>query len=282
MRTSSGEAGRRILRVTWAAASGSAQPPQPRAHFLRATSPVAVTVPRSWPRSTSTITAWSRASGSADGQRKYSFRFPLNRTSYTVLISLLDERADGEVLLLAALQQLVDLDLAELADVAGERLAQRGGRGVGVGVRAARRLGDDLVDHPQVHLVLGGELEGVGGALALARVLPEDGGAALRRDHGIDRILEHEHAVGEADGQRAARASLADHGGDRGRAQGGHLNQVGRDGRGLAALLGAEPRMRAGDVDQRDHRRAEFLGELHQAQRLAIPLGVRHAEIAAQ
>src|SRR5487761_2180557 len=36
----------------------------------------------------------------------------------------------------------------------------------------------------------------------------------------------------------------------------------------------------AGRVDEREQRKPEFLGELHQAQRLAVTLGARHAEIA--
>ena len=50
----------------------------------------------------------------------------------------------------------------------------------------------------------------------------------------------------------------------------------------LAALLGAESGPGARRVDERDHRHVELLGELHQAERLAVALGVRHAEVALQ
>ena len=60
-----------------------------------------------------------------------------------------------------------------------------------------------------------------------------------------------------------------------------HLEQVARDRLGLAALLGADARIRARRVDERDERQAEALGEPHEAQRLAIALGLRHAVVAA-
>ena len=50
----------------------------------------------------------------------------------------------------------------------------------------------------------------------------------------------------------------------------------------LPALLGAEAGPRARRVDERDHRHVELLGELHQAQRLAIALRMRHAEVALE
>ena len=52
------------------------------------------------------------------------------------------------------------------------------------------------------------------------------------------------------------------------------------DGLGLAALLGADARVGARRVDEGDDRAAEALGQLHQAQRLAVALGARHAEVA--
>src|SRR5436309_9917484 len=194
-----GEGGRGLARL---------HPLQPPAHFFAATGPTADTRPRSSPRSTSTITGSWRASGSADGQEKYSFRFPLNRTSTTSVNSLLAQRTHRKVLLLPPFEELLDPDLAEMPQVATEGLAERRGRRLGVGVRPTRRLGDDLVDDPELQQVLGRDLQGLGGPLPLARVLPEDGRAALGGDDGVHRVLEHQHAVRETDGERAARASL--------------------------------------------------------------------------
>ena len=61
-----------------------------------------------------------------------------------------------------------------------------------------------------------------------------------------------------------------------------HLDQVPRDRLALAALLGAQAGPGAWRVDEGEHRHLELLGQLHQAERLAIALGVRHAEVAPQ
>src|SRR5439155_25274082 len=121
-------------------------PLHPPPHFFAATGPTADTRPRSCPRSTSTITGSCRASGSADGQAKYSFRFPLNRTSMTSVNSLLAQRTHRKVLLFPAFEEFLDPHLAEMPHVATECFAERGGRRFGVGMGPARRLGDDLVD----------------------------------------------------------------------------------------------------------------------------------------
>src|ERR1700704_1488803 len=175
---------RRGPSVGGAAACARLQPVQLPAHFFAATGPTADTRPRSCPRSTSTITESCRVSGSADGQEKYSFRFPLNRTSMTSVNSLLAQRTHRKVLLLPAFEELLDLDLAQLPRVASQRVAQRRGGRFGVGVRPAWGLGDDLVDDPQLQQVFGSDLERLGRALPLACVLPEDGGAALGGDDG--------------------------------------------------------------------------------------------------
>ena len=62
--------------------------------------------------------------------------------------------------------------------------------------------------------------------------------------------------------------------------QAGHLAQVAGNGLGLAALFGADAGVGAGSVDKGDHRQFELFGHLHQAQRLAVPFGIGHAEIA--
>src|SRR5690348_3818379 len=136
----------------------SPPPPPAEPHFLAATPPSADTRPRSCPRSTSTITGSCSARGSVAGQVKNSFRFPLNRTSMTSVNSLLAQRTHRKVLLLAAFKELLDPDFAQLPHVASQRFAQRRGGRLGVGVRPARRLADDLVDDPELQQVLGGDL----------------------------------------------------------------------------------------------------------------------------
>ena len=51
------------------------------------------------------------------------------------------------------------------------------------------------------------------------------------------------------------------------------------DGARLAALLGGDARVRAGRVDEREHRQAVPLGEREQPLRLAVALRPRHAEV---
>src|SRR6266550_424041 len=175
--------------------SGLPEPPAPspeprlqvphRSHFFAAISPNADITPKSCPRSTSTMTGTSRRSGevSSDGQVKYSRRFPLNRTSKTLVNSLLGERTHGKVLFFAPFEELIGLEPAKLTEMPLQRIAERRGRRLGIGMGAARRLGDDLVDHAEVQKVLSRDLECLGGALALARILPEDGRAPLGGNH---------------------------------------------------------------------------------------------------
>src|SRR3989449_9178248 len=96
-----------------AAAAASPHPLQPTPHLRAAIGPTADTRPRSCPRSTSTITESWRASGSADGQEKNSFRFPLNRRSMTSVNSLLAQRTHRKGLLLPQVKELLDPDLAQ-------------------------------------------------------------------------------------------------------------------------------------------------------------------------
>ena len=81
---------------------------------------------------------------------------------------------------------------------------------------------------------------------------------------------------------RAARPALADDRGDQRHAEReAFLGRAG-DRLGLAALLGLDPGKGAGRVDQGHHRQAEPVGQLHQPDRLAIALGLGHAEIVLE
>src|SRR3989440_594759 len=185
---SSGVARRTMRRsgVAVGAAPARLHPWHAVSHFLVATAPSADTRPKSWPRSTSTITASCSASGSSDGQVKYSLRFPLNRTSTIGVNSLLAQSTHRKVLLLPTFEQLLHLGLAEQAHVAAERVPQ-GLRGrVGVGVGTPGRLRNDLVDHAQLQQVVGRDLQGLGRAPPLGGVLAEGrrtGSRAERRRH---------------------------------------------------------------------------------------------------
>src|SRR5581483_9227431 len=107
--------------------------------------------------------------------------------------------------------QLVARDVREIVERLADRLPEEPCGLVVVDVGAARGLGDDRVDHAELEAVLGVGLEGRGGLLRLGGVAPEDHRAALRRDHGVDRVLLHQDPVGERDRDRPAGAALADH-----------------------------------------------------------------------
>ena len=102
------------------------------------------------------------------------------------------------------------------------------------------------------------------------------------RDHRVDRVLLHQHAVGDGDRDRAPRAALADDAGDRRHRQPRHLGLRAGDRPALPVLLGRDARVGARRVDERDHREAEALGDLHHAHRLLVALGIRHAELPVE
>src|SRR5699024_12176024 len=105
-------------------------------------------------------------------------------------------------------------------------------------------------------------------------------GAALRRNHRVDAVLQHGQMIAQTYGPRAAGTAFADVGADNRHAQLSHVVQVARNGFALVALLGTNARIGAGSVDQRDHGQAETFGQFHQPQRLAVALRFRHAEVA--
>src|SRR5437899_11350836 len=98
-----------------AAASARLHPEHAVPHLRAAMGPTADTRPKSCPRSTSTITGSCSASGSSDGQVKYSLRFPLNRTSTTSVNSFLAQRAHRKILLFAPFQELLGFGLSQQA-----------------------------------------------------------------------------------------------------------------------------------------------------------------------
>src|SRR5205823_8395258 len=102
---------------------------------------------------------------------------------------------------------------------------------------AARRFLDQLVDDAELERVARRELERLRRALALRGVAVEDRRARLGRDHRIPAVLQHQEPVADADGERAARAALADHDRDDRYLQRGHLLEADRDRFRLTALL---------------------------------------------
>src|SRR5438093_669593 len=141
-------------------------------------------------------------------------------------------------------------------------------------------LRDDRVDHAEAQEIGRGDPHRLGGLGRLGGVAPQDRGASFGRDHRVDRVLEHQHPVAHPDRQGAAAAALARHHREDRHPQRRHLLEIARDRLGLAALFGAEPGIGAGRVDERDDGLTELLGQMHEPERLAIALGMRHPEVA--
>ena len=140
----------------------------------------------------------------------------------------------------------------------------------------------DDVDDAEVALVGGGhphrQAAAVGG---LVGGPPQDRRAALGADDRVDRVLEGHDHVADGDRERAARAALAGDDGDDRRPQAGHQRRSsGRSPRPCRAPRTPAPGWAPGHVDEGHDRQAEPLGQLHHPHRLAIALGVGHAEVA--
>jgi hypothetical protein len=116
--------------------------------------------------------------------------------------------------------------------------------------------------------------------LYLGRIAIDDGSAAFRRDDAVYGILQHEDGIAHAKGESAAGAAFADTDHHHGHREARHFAEIARDGLGLSALLGVDSGIGAWSVQKGNDRPAELGGHLHDAQRLAVALGLRHAEIA--
>src|SRR5262249_13692366 len=179
-------------------------------------------------------------------------------------------------------QQLVDRLVLELPPGLLQRSLEVLHHCFVIAVSAPRRLGDNAVYQPERLQPRRGDAERFGGVPRTIRALPEDGGAPLRRDHRVGRVLQHQGHITDREREGAARAPLADDRADYGHPQLGHGVEVAPDRLRLAALLGADARIGARRIHEREHRRAELLGELHQSQRLAEALRLGHSEIAME
>jgi hypothetical protein len=73
---------------------------------------------------------------------------------------------------------------------------------------------------------------------------------------------------------------FADDGRDDGHAQFSHRVKIVADCLGLTALFRVDARIGSRRIDEGEHRQIELFRQLHQPERLAIPLGTWHAEIA--
>src|SRR5947207_3036670 len=192
----------------------------------------------------------------------------------------LDERAERAEALVAEREEIGDRYAREPLELGDKRGLDRGGRRLVIGVGAARRLAYERVGDAGFEEVGSGELHGDGRPLGLARAPPQDRGAALRRNHGVGRVLEREHDIAHAECERAARAALAEHDDHDRHAEAGHELDARSDRLRLPSLLGLRSRIRARCIHQSYKRQMKFLREAVEPHRLAVPLWVGHPEVA--
>src|SRR5262249_29044000 len=145
--------------------------------------------------------------------------------------------------------KLVGREARQVLQCFAERVPQEPGRSVVIRVRAVGRLGDDRVDDTQFVTVNRVGLERRGGLLGFGRIAPEDRGAALGRDHRVDRVLLHQHTIGDGDRDGASGAALADDAGHDRRPQTRHHNLRPGDRTPLPVLLGGHARVGPRRVD---------------------------------
>ena len=87
-------------------------------------------------------------------------------------------------------QQLVERKIGELRQLIGERLGHSIGDGFRLTVGPAERFRNHVIHDAQIDEVLGGHLQGRGGIRHFGGIIPQDRGATLGRDDGVDRVLE--------------------------------------------------------------------------------------------
>ena len=195
---------------------------------------------------------------------------------------MFQEHAHPSELLVAGGDQLVGRLANQFPELPDEILFQPGGHRVMIAMRPARRLVQDRVDDAQPQQIGGGEPQRLGRLFAIPAALPQDPRATLGADDRIIRVLQHRDPIAHADAQGAARSAFANHHADDRRLQPGHLEHALGDHERLAAFLGADARVGARRIDERDDRQPVFGGHPHLRHRFAVTLGLRTAEIAGR
>ena len=137
------------------------------------------------------------------------------------------------------------------------------------------RLRYDLIDDIETFQFAGGQLQLRRDLRRPRGVAVEDRRGPLGSDHRVDRPVQHQHPVGDRQGERAAAAPLTDHRGDDRGAQRAHASQRPRQLGCQSTLLRLDAGVRAWRVDQGDKRQTQAFRHLHDPARLAVPLRVR-------
>ena len=145
----------------------------------------------------------------------------------------------------------------------------------------ALRLQHNLVNHTQSHQVLGSHFHNFTRLFAPGGIFPEDRRKTFRREHGVNCVFQHQHPVGNRQGQGAAAVALSSHHGNHRHRETAHLKEVSGNGLSLSPFLRLHAGIGAGGINKCEDGPVKFLRLAHQPQGLAIPLGAGHAEVEA-
>src|SRR5579862_9871081 len=206
--------------------------------------------------------------------------FPTTRVSSCY--GLREKRTHAAEFFVTIVNELLRVHATQASQRVAKCVAQRLGGFVRIGVGACSGFGHDAVDNAQFQKIGCGHFERGCGARCEAGITIDDGGAALRRNEAIDRVLHHVNPIAHSESQSAAAAAFANYDDNYGNAQARHFPQVLRYGFGLAALLGILAVIRTGSIEQGNNRPVKLGGHFHQPHRFAIAFRPGHAEVAEQ
>src|SRR5579863_8261400 len=111
------------------------------------------------------------------------------------------ERAESAQASLPRVEQLSDRLISQFGQMLQHALLDDLRHALRIAMRAPVRLLQDLVDQTQLLEAVRRAAHGIGGDFFLFGALPQDGGAALRRDDRIRAELQHDQPVADTDGQ---------------------------------------------------------------------------------
>ena len=136
-------------------------------------------------------------------------------------------------------------------------------------VSAFPRFRHDRVDDAKLEAVVRGQAETLGRLVCLGDLAIEAHRRVLWRDHLVDGVLQHQHAVGNSHRDSCLRAALAADHREGGHAQTQHRLGAARQCVPEAGFLGSEVGLRPRGIEERDQRQTELRRQLHRPARLA-------------
>ena len=181
--------------------------------------------------------------------------------------------------LIALFEQPVDRYLIDLSQVELQTFINHAHGAGWIGVSAAVGLGEHIVDAAQVLDVVGRVLECGRRLLFFTGVLPHDRRASLRRNDGVDGVLQHQNAVRDSESQRPTGSAFACDRRNGWDSEPRHFQEIAGDRLPLASLFGADAGIGSRQVEERKNRMRELLRNLHAAKSFAVTLRVRGAEL---